>query len=261
MLKALLLLIGTHCQHAVAAPVPANYDPTPARATLAAGASFPFPYNWSKFPAAWFAANATDWEDEAQLDEIGKYSMAILGWQHLDTETEWTAVVYTQLTQAAIIKSRHPDIPVFVYCGYGFAFGLNAGTFPVMQDVMKDPVSVSPPPRVCVCVSACLCVCVSVSVGVPPTVSASCSIKSTWRTALPCALTLRCVRNRCTAVTATFSCSRSMARSSPIPTASKGTRPPVPQATGALATFGIWPTHLPATTSSRISSSRLRRRR
>ena len=135
MLRAPLLLIGTFCQHAVAAPVPA---------TLAAGASFPFAYNWSKFPSAWFAANATNWEDEAQLEEIGKYSMAILGWQHLDTETQWTAVVYSQLTQAAIIKSRHPNIPVFVYCGYGFAFGLNAGTFPVMQDVMKDPVSVSP---------------------------------------------------------------------------------------------------------------------
>ena len=81
MLKALLLLIGTHCQHAVAAPVPANYDPAPARATLAAGASFPFPYNWSKFPAAWFAANTTDWEDEAQLDEIGND-----GWNRGNTE-------------------------------------------------------------------------------------------------------------------------------------------------------------------------------
>ena len=113
--------------------------------TLAAGASFPFPYNWSKFPTAWFAANATNWEDDAQLEAIGKYSMAILGWQHLDgitghDDTGWTAVVYTQLTQAAIIKAKHPDLPVFVYCGYGFAFGLNAGTFPVMQDVMKDPV-------------------------------------------------------------------------------------------------------------------------
>ena len=30
--------------------------------TLAGGATFPFPYNWSKFPTAWFAANDTQWE-------------------------------------------------------------------------------------------------------------------------------------------------------------------------------------------------------
>lgn len=131
------VLTAMLCQLTETAAAPISTAPM----TLAAGSSFPFPYNWSKFPTAWFAANATNWEDEAQLDEIGKYSMAILGWQHLDTNTDWTAVVYTQLTQAAIIKARHPDIPVFVYCGYGFAFGLNAGTFPVMQDVMKDPVN------------------------------------------------------------------------------------------------------------------------
>eukprot|EP01051_Picozoa_sp_SAG22_P003903 SAG22_NODE_198_length_15480_cov_24.005526_11_plen_171_part_00 len=110
-----------------------------AAASLAAppGPTFPFPYDWSKFPTAWFAANATDWESDAQIELIGKYSMAILGWQHLDTPADWTAVVYTQLSQAAIIKSKHPDLPVFVYCGFGFAFGLNAGTFPVMTDVLE----------------------------------------------------------------------------------------------------------------------------
>ena len=96
-------------------------------------------YNASRFPTAWFGANATNWEDESQLEAIGKYSMAILGWQHLDTVVDWTAVVYAQMEQAAIIKSRHPDLPVFVYCGYGFAFGLNAGTWPPMKSVMNDP--------------------------------------------------------------------------------------------------------------------------
>ena len=46
----------------------------PAAAPPAAN-PFPFPYNWSKFPAAWFAANATNWEDQAQIAAIGKYSM------------------------------------------------------------------------------------------------------------------------------------------------------------------------------------------
>merc|ERR1711934_243539 len=109
-------------------------------APSASGAGFPFPYNWSKFPTAWFASNATNWESDEQIELIGKYSMAILGWQHLDTPLNWTAVVYTQLTQAAIIKNKHPNLPVFVYCGYGFAFGLNAGTWPIMESVLKDPV-------------------------------------------------------------------------------------------------------------------------
>merc|ERR1711934_452388 len=68
-------------------------------APSASGAGFPFPYNWSKFPTAWFASNATNWESNEQIELIGKYSMAILGWQHLDTPLNWTAVVYTQLTQ------------------------------------------------------------------------------------------------------------------------------------------------------------------
>ena len=126
---------------AIALPAAMAVPAAPAAPAAAPPAAnpFPFPYNWSKFPAAWFAANATNWEDPAQIAAIGKYSMAILGWQHLDTPADWTAVVYTQLTQAAIIKAAHPTLPVFVYCGYGFAFGLNAGTLPVMESVRKDP--------------------------------------------------------------------------------------------------------------------------
>ena len=32
---------------------------------------------------AGFGGNATNFESEEQLEEIGKYSLAILGWQHL----------------------------------------------------------------------------------------------------------------------------------------------------------------------------------
>jgi len=124
---------------ALAIPFATAFPTDTTRTDAPAKAVFPFPYRWDKFPTAWFAANATNWEDEAQIELIGKYSMAILGWQHLDNPLDWTAVVYTQLTQAAIIKNKHPDLPVFVYCGYGFAFGLNAGTWPVMESVLADP--------------------------------------------------------------------------------------------------------------------------
>eukprot|EP00040_Diaphanoeca_grandis_P007407 m.40818 g.40818 ORF g.40818 m.40818 type:complete len:428 (+) comp18624_c0_seq1:210-1493(+) len=98
---------------------------------------FPFPYNWSKFPCAWFGSNSTNWESETQLQEIGKYSMAILGWQHLANLTDWNSVVYTQLTQASIIKSKFPNLPVFVYTGFGFAFGMNGESWTVMNDLTK----------------------------------------------------------------------------------------------------------------------------
>ena len=114
--------------------VAATSSSASAVASAPAPASWPFAYNWSKFPAAWFGANATTWESPAQIEAIGKYSLAILGWQHLTMVTDFTAVVFEQITQAAILKNNHPDLPVFVYCGFGWAMGLNAGVLPIMND-------------------------------------------------------------------------------------------------------------------------------
>jgi len=91
-------------------------------------------YDWDNFPAAWFGANATNWESLEQIAEIGRYSLAILGWQHLSTTTNFTDVVYAQLAQAAIIKAAHPNLPVYVYCSFGWAFGQNAAVYPIMND-------------------------------------------------------------------------------------------------------------------------------
>ena len=62
--------------------------------------SLPYKYDWTRFPAAWFGANSTSFESAEQLDLIGKYSLAIFGWQHMITATNWTASVYAQLEQA-----------------------------------------------------------------------------------------------------------------------------------------------------------------
>ena len=91
-------------------------------------------YDWSRFPAAWFGGNATDWESPEQIAAIGKYSLAILGWQMLITATGWTAPIYAQLTQAAIIKRAHPSLPTFVYANYGGALGFDAATHKIMKD-------------------------------------------------------------------------------------------------------------------------------
>jgi hypothetical protein len=102
--------------------------------TAASTSAWPWPYDWSRFPAAWFGSNATHWESPEQIAEIGKYAMAILGWQHLGLTDNMTAVVYPQLTQMAIIKDAHPSLPVFVYCSLGWAFGMNAAVWPLMSE-------------------------------------------------------------------------------------------------------------------------------
>ena len=102
--------------------------------TAAPASAWPWPYDWSRFPAAWFGSNATHWESPGQIAAIGKYSMAILGWQHLGLTDNMTAVVYPQLTQMAIIKDAHPSLPVLVYCSLGWAFGMNAAVWPLMSD-------------------------------------------------------------------------------------------------------------------------------
>ena len=95
--------------------------------------TFSFPYDWSRFPVAWFGANATHWESDEQLSFIGRHALAIFGWQHLITATNWTASVYAQLDQAAILKARFPKLPVYVYAGFGNANGYNAATWEVME--------------------------------------------------------------------------------------------------------------------------------
>ena len=109
-----------------------------ARAPASSAPKWPFEYDWSKFPAAWFGGNATDFESEAQLAEIGKYSLAILGWQHLIFKTNWTASVYVQIEQAAIIKARFPALPVYVYTGFGNADFYNNKTWTIAEPELRS---------------------------------------------------------------------------------------------------------------------------
>ena len=65
--------------HMHMSPLPRPYSPPTPPAASVFGA-----YNWSRFPAAWFGANGTEWESAAQLEEIGRYSLAILGAHGVD---------------------------------------------------------------------------------------------------------------------------------------------------------------------------------
>ena len=59
----LLVLLGASASAATAAPTP----PASAAAAAAPSSKWPFAYNWSKFPTAWFGANASHWESDAQV--------------------------------------------------------------------------------------------------------------------------------------------------------------------------------------------------
>jgi hypothetical protein len=102
--------------------------------------TFPWAYSYDIFPAAWFGGNKTHWETASQLAELGKYSLAVLGWQHLTEAGDWDAVVYLQLSQAAGIKRVNPSLPVFCYASLGWAFAQNAAVLPLMS----NPRCVSP---------------------------------------------------------------------------------------------------------------------
>ena len=52
----------------------------------------------------------------------------MLAARHLIFETNWTASVYAQIEQVRKIKAKHPELPVYVYTGFGNADGYNNET-------------------------------------------------------------------------------------------------------------------------------------
>merc|ERR1711964_100427 len=69
---------------------------------MSSAMELPWKYDWDRFAAAWFAGNGTNWEDAAQIAEIGRYSMAFMlareeGWYYfgstgwLDKDWVWNA--------------------------------------------------------------------------------------------------------------------------------------------------------------------------
>eukprot|EP01043_Picozoa_sp_COSAG02_P036352 COSAG02_NODE_2657_length_8315_cov_11.405307_4_plen_289_part_00 len=119
----------------------------PAREPALTASAWPFKYDWTKFPAAcecrartsrppfprsvllvlvdrklyislctWplactgFGGNATNFESEAQLEEIGKYSLAILGWQHLIFEVRSTdSPTFVAIVVVLTLFTSHAD--------------------------------------------------------------------------------------------------------------------------------------------------------
>ena len=75
----------------------------------------PWEYDWNSFPAAWFGANSTGWETEAQLEQLGRYQMAAFGFFDLLTMNNYTHEGAALIEQAAVVKKRHPNVTVGIY--------------------------------------------------------------------------------------------------------------------------------------------------
>ena len=72
-------------------------------------------YNWEIFPAFWFGANASGFENAEQLQLIGKYSLVLFGWQHMQLASNYSDVLASQMEQARRVKRLYPLTPTFVY--------------------------------------------------------------------------------------------------------------------------------------------------
>eukprot|EP00038_Savillea_parva_P005072 m.146846 g.146846 ORF g.146846 m.146846 type:complete len:541 (+) comp11651_c2_seq9:195-1817(+) len=64
---------------------------------------------------AWFGANESGFENETQLETLGNYSMIVFGWQALLPYSNYTGELSLLVSQAQIVKQRHPSNAVIVY--------------------------------------------------------------------------------------------------------------------------------------------------
>ena len=75
----------------------------------------PWNYNWSRFPAAWYGANQTGFENADQIEFIGKHSFVFFGWQHMQLTCAYTDLLTVQVEQARRLKAAYPHMPTFIY--------------------------------------------------------------------------------------------------------------------------------------------------
>ena len=72
-------------------------------------------YDWERFPAIWFGANLTGFENDAQLRLLANFSLILLGWQAEQVMTNYTNLLDAQQEQLRRIKRSNPSTPTFLY--------------------------------------------------------------------------------------------------------------------------------------------------
>ena len=82
------------------ASAPAWILPAPAAAAQEHAQSRPlpgWPYNESRFPAAWFGAQPLRFENATEVAALGRYSLVLFGWQALQLYENYTDVMQAQV--------------------------------------------------------------------------------------------------------------------------------------------------------------------
>ena len=92
-------------------PVPPAPAPKPTPVNRSAPS---WDYDWGRFPAFWFGANASGFENPAQMELLGNYSLVLFGWQHMQLATGCHHLLAAQIEQARRVKERYPALPTFV---------------------------------------------------------------------------------------------------------------------------------------------------
>ena len=64
-----------------------------------------WPYNESRFPAAWFGAQPLRFENATEVAALGKYSLVLFGWQALQLFENYTDVMQAQV-QLSLSRAR-----------------------------------------------------------------------------------------------------------------------------------------------------------
>ena len=72
-------------------------------------------YSWDRFPAIWFGANLTGFENASQMALLGRFSMVIFGWQHMQLAANYSHLLAAQREQLRRVKARYPATPAFIY--------------------------------------------------------------------------------------------------------------------------------------------------
>ena len=94
-------------------------------------------YDWARFPAAWFGNNVSGWENERQMQILGRYRLVMFGWQAMQGPTNYSHTLKAQVEQARRVKERYPRMPTVVYVPSDGVQPMYDADLPLFQDFQR----------------------------------------------------------------------------------------------------------------------------
>mgnify|MGYP002631816839 CR=1 FL=1 len=72
-------------------------------------------YNGTHLPVAWFGANRSGYENEAQMKQLVRYDLVTFGWQAFLDKSNFTHEAQDLVAQARRVKQSRAALPVIIY--------------------------------------------------------------------------------------------------------------------------------------------------